>query len=428
MNKMGMSILFSKPVMRYSKSWLLQHKIETLVTAAIILDWLPYQIFGDGRLITSGTKFVALPLILLDFLRHPNSYQRVNYAWFYGAALIVGVGGGVLTGVNEFKSTLWALLPNILILMYYLKHRSWERINWILRVALWSSVFLPVWLLLVKLGFLEPEILIKTSEFSRFFAGANRSSLGLLIAFIPATFGGLMLTLPHMKQPIIRPAVFILLSAVGALLTGQRSANLVIFISLGLAMIIQLRHANIRQITKNILIVGILVAVVLVFWDTFFNTASRAFILRIQGYGEATVNTEIRIAMYRFFLQDLWSSPSLIGPGKHIAYTNLGVGMHFLVGEAYYIGGLLFSCVIVIGIILSGYRLMTKWVKSSDPMAYNVLSVLLILFVAFLIVESTHAGLNVRVVYMLLGLWLSAGKMDRYRLARSRRREAIVHG
>lgn len=383
--------------------WVFQHKIETLITLAIVLDWLPNQLLSEGSLITSATKLIVFPLLIIDFLRAPAGYLHLNYGWIYLIGVLLGTGGGVITGTIEPR-TLWSLLPNVGILLFYLKRRSLEDMKNILFVATIASAAIPVWLILAAFEVVDADVVIEGRAFSRLFAGANRSSLGILVAFIPASLGGMLLK--QTQKPDLRVAIgLIALSLFGPLLTGQRAANLVVWICLGFSWIFSLRRSKVKQSIQYIAVILALLVLAWGFWDKGLATYARPIMMRLQNYGEAEVNAEYRIRMYQVFFKEITTSFSLTATGYEPAKLLLGGGYHFILGEAYTLGGGFLFVVLLGGLFWAGVRLGIWWWKASDD--YMVVVVLLSLFIGFLITQSTHAGLNVRVVYFLLGLWLS---------------------
>lgn len=395
--------------------WAFRHKIETLITLAIVLDWLPAQLFAEGSLVTSATKLIVFPLLIIDFLYAPAEYLRPSYGWIYLIGLLLGTGGGVIMGAIGF-STLWSLLPNVGILLFYLKARSWEDTRNILYAATIASAVVPIWLILAAFGVVDPDILIEGREFSRFFAGPNRSSLGLLVAFIPASLGGVLL-LRTQKPNLIAALGLIALSLFGPLFTGQRSANLAVWICLGFSWVSALRKSKVKRSAPYVIIILMLLVIGWSLWNRGLASYARPITMRLQNYGEAEVNAEYRIRMYQVFFEEITTSFSMIATGYEPASLLLGGGYHFILGEAYTLGGFFLFAVLLGGLIRAGWRLGIRWWKAGDDFA--VATVLLSLFIGFLVNQFTHAGLNVRVVYFLLGLWLARNNNNTQRLTRN---------
>jgi hypothetical protein len=60
-----------------------------------------------------------------------------------------------------------------------------------------------------------------------------------------------------------------------------------------------------------------------------------------------------RLEMWKIFIDNLIKKPSLFAPGDNIMFSEVGAGPHFILGEAYYYGGLLSLFGILIIIIVS---------------------------------------------------------------------------
>ncbi len=307
-------------------------------------------------------------------------------------------------------NTFWSLLPNVGILMYYLKPRTWEDVQLILRVATMASIAAPVWLIMVWQGIVAPDIVIESQYFHRFFAGANRSTLGLVLAFIPASLGGILLTETRRRNSVLAIGL-VALVLFAPLLTAQRASNLVVWGCLGISSTSLLRRGDPKLFLKYAIVVFLLLVIVWGIWQNELAVFARPLIMRFQGYGEAQMNADYRMRMYLVFLQELISSPSTIATGYQFVYVTLGGKYHFLLGEAYTLGGIYLFAILFVGLLMASKNVIIDlWVKGNGD--YRTVSVLLSLFVGFLLNQSTHAGLNVRTIYLLLGLWLSAGKIQ----------------
>ena len=384
------------------------HNMDIFVTCAIMLDWLPSFFFGIDSSFFSGTKTIAMPLIIIDFLRNSNIYLKWNFALYFFVSFIIGVGGGVIIGVVPF-SWFWQLLPIIPILYFYQKPRSFERIRTILKTCFYTALFLPLSLLLTHFGLFtaSAEIIGKEGEQHRISAGTSWSSLGLIVIAISSTLAGLLVVKKSKKlnlRTFLLRAFILIVSLTSVFLTGLKSSigAFIITFSIGFLFSSYIDKKNrIRFITSLIFIFFI----------------ARSYIIKIfainlsryEGLTQETDSIAIRIEQWSFFFGHLISKHSLFPIGMENAMKGRWrySYSHFIIGEAYFFGGLIF----MIPIILLFYKSIRGAILTFKLIDNNIHKQTVLALISYLlgmlIILNFMPGLHTRVTYIILGLGLA---------------------
>ena len=195
-----------------------------------MLDWLPEAYLHLDASIYSGTKLIALPLILIDFFIYQKYYLKLNYGWLFVFTFLICVGSGAFYGTVSFSWFL-QLLPICPILLFYQKPRDLKEIRIILVTAFSCTLLIPLTLILTYLGVIEASVIYQSTiqyrEVYRISAVTSWSSTGLYFMFIPSSLAGILLARGSGRIKIIYyflSAFVLLLSISGLLLTGLRSS------------------------------------------------------------------------------------------------------------------------------------------------------------------------------------------------------------
>ena len=120
-----------------------------------------------------------------------------------------------------------------------------------------------------------------------------------------------------------------------------------------------------------------------------------------------------RITQYNILIDNLLRKPSLIPVGMEQS-MRLGLGgtlySHFIIGEAYFFGGLFFMVIVILGFLKAISRLTTFWRSHKNDPQINTVIILLSLILSYIAILSVMPGLHCRLVYIVLGLCLSFKK------------------
>jgi hypothetical protein len=380
------------------------------VTLGILFDWVPAYI-GLNPAYLSLLKIVVLPVLAVDFVRRPSDYLAARASGFGRLFLIsylVGVGGGVLLGTVSVDRFI-ALAPVSGVLMFYLKQRPPEETGRILRLALWAATAVSVVSILGAFGVLTPSYEQNLSTGSRYLTGVSYSTLGLFGAFIPAALGGIVFQRPDLRlqrRTVVLGSMLTVLGLVGMLVTGQRSAPAGFVLAFGLSFALYLLRSSIRNFGVAVALAAILT---ILGWQ--FQTPLAEIAATTMGRTESIwIDPEaggvgLRRTFYAQFADDLATHPALIAPGSTQFILTTGDIPHFIVGEAYYDGGLVFMVVVLAAFLMSGWR--TWWNCWFAPRGRAQYGMQLALWASVTSVLSLHPGLETRISYMLLGLWLA---------------------
>ena len=196
------------------------------------------------------------------------------------------------------------------------------------------------------------------------------------------------------------------------LLTALRAVVGVYLILLGLSFFSYLRrHVSLRRYLGIIFFLCFTLAIGFVFRSFLFDIMPTT-ISRFKLINEEE-SSLVRIDQYRLFLEDLLDEPHFFPIGMEIATGGKGPYMqiHSIVGEAFYDGGLILMLVLLWGFFYGGYRIWILWRYYRNTSIPNTIITLLFLFFGYIIVLSFHPGLHTRIVYIILGLCLSYGKI-----------------
>jgi len=384
-----------------------------LVTVALMLDWAPSFFFDVDPHFYSGTKFIIL-ILIVDIFINLKTYIKLRYGWLYFFALLLGVGGGVLEG-NVPLQRFWELLPTPIILLFYLKPRGDEEVISILKICFWCSLLVPVSTLLAFWGIISPTAIQESEHNYRIIGGVSWSSFGQYLIFIPATLGGIFLVRDLNKLKIkdyIISGASIMMGLSACLLTALRAVVGVYLIILGLSFFSYLRrHLSLRRGLSVILFLCITLGIVFFFRSFLFDIMPTT-ISRFQAINDEE-SSLVRIDQYRLLLEDLLDEPHFFPIGMEIATRGKGQYMqiHSILGEAFYDGGLILMLVLLWGFIYGGYRICTLRRRYRNTLRANIIITLLFVFFGYIIVLSFHPGLHTRIVYLMLGLCLSYGKV-----------------
>jgi hypothetical protein len=273
------------------------------------------------------------------------------------------------------------------------------------------ALLVPISILLAEQGVIQPTRVVEDDNFQRILSGTNWSSLGLYSAIISASLGGLWLV-SHARNLFMRLIVAVTLVAVGAVgfsLTAQRAAAIVYFVCLALsAGIFIVRVPTLSRSRRILAVIGV-AAILLALYQFSGETTASSLIYRMNNLNEGGEGgaAALPTAMHTVFFDDLGSSFYLFAPGGYAAYLQVGAYAHFILGEAYYDGGVLLMLTLIIGFVKSGWLLWRNLRDVQDPDGVRVVAVLAVIFVGFCISLSIQPGLNIRVLPMLLGMWLS---------------------
>lgn len=391
-------------------------KLTIIVTAALMLDWVPGY-FGLDPHFYSGTKLIALPLIIFDIIAvNPNAYLRLRYGLLFLLTMIIGTSAGVLFGNVPFQR-LWELLPVPLILLFYLKPRTHQEVISILRLCFYLSLPVPVSIILAFLGIFTPSSVSGiNTDIVRIVAGTSWSTAGLYLMFVPATLGGILFAYNSNKiriRNIIIANTLIFMGFCATLMTGGRTTLIMYLTTLCLSLLFLLK---VKYRSRYNYAFGITFLILVLSGGYLF----RPFVIdafQLMHYRFQIVNEDVsvqgRAEDYGYFLKQLFYEPRLlpIGTGAVQQKVSYSVASHFLFGEAYYVCGLLFMMCLLYGFFVSFYRLWKKRLRSHYYSEVNTCNALLILLFGFLIILSTHPGLHTRIVYVILGTCLSYGQI-----------------
>lgn len=386
------------------------------VTVALMFDWTPSFFFGLDPHVYSGTKLIALPLIIFEIIINIKKYIKLHYGWLYFFALIVGVGGGVLQENVPFQR-LWELLPTPIVLLFYLKPRSDEEVLNILRICFWCSLLVPVSTLLAFWGIITPSDLKESETIFRVIGGVSWSSFGIYLIFIPATLGGIFLVQDLNKLKIkdyIISGALIIIGLSACLLTALRSVGGVYIILLCLSLFLfQQRQLSLRHYLRIILLLCIVLGIGFLF-RSFLSDIMPTTIYRFKIIGEED-SSLARIDQYQLLLKDLLDldKPHFFPIGMDIAIKGRGPYMqiHSILGEAFYDGGLILMLVLLWGCSYGAYRMYKTWRNYRNISIANTIIMLLILIFGCIMVLFFQPGLHTRIVYIILGLCLSVKKV-----------------
>lgn len=383
------------------------HLLIILVTVGIVLDWVPGYLIGSNSFLASGTKLIIFPLLLFDFIRRPDTYLIPSFGWIFVGAYLVGVGGGVIFGTLP-QFWMLRLLPSVLILLFYSKRRTIPEIRSILNITLWSALIVPLVYVLASIGIGPSGNVVETEQFTRIFVGTNKGSFTLLLLIIPASIGGFLLRPSLRKFSLTRHAqyvIFLLLTLWGTLLIGQRAAVITVLGCLVLAWLLGFR---LQRGSKTLVFVFLLCILMGLLYPYYVSEEIDAVInsgtIRLRSFDDMSATK--REEAIDIFLSDLWPL-QLVGQGDAEIYQKIKSGPHFLLGEAYYTGGLIMLVTIVLLLWVGGRRVANTWLREREGQAGPIALVLLVMFLGFLFYMNTHPILNARIVPMMLGLWLS---------------------
>ena len=392
----------------------LDRKLTIVVTVALMLDWAPAYFFNLDISVYSGTKLVALPLILSDVILNLKHYVRPSYGLLFVIAFLMGIGGGYLDGSLAFGS-FWELLPIGPILLFYLKPRRIEDIQSILRTCFICSPIVPIALILAYIGILAPTDIKIGGKELRIVAGTSWSSLGLYVMFIPASLGGILLARNHYRLTIINyflSGIVLALGFFSLILTGLRSSigTYIFLIIVSLYLYLRGMSYKFNYYFKMIIPIFTILFIVLFFKSPLTNVAQTS----ISRF--ATIRTEpsalSRSEQYTFFIKKVFTEPSILPMGMDKAMQNRGIYSypHFIIGEAYFKGGLLFMFILLWGFLKGFSRLLTLWRTNKNYAHINTLAMLLSLLIGYMMILSVMPGLHTRLTYIVLGICLSVNR------------------
>lgn len=389
--------------------------VDRVVTVAVLLDWVPAAVFGEPLSGVSLTKFVVAPAIMLDFLLRPSSYLRgrpLILTATFASCVLVGVGGGVAEGQVTISRFL-AVLPNIPVFAFFVRRRSSRETLQVLRTCYWSALLAPVFIGLAAIGLVEPSMEVRTDEVQRLMAGASWSTIGLYMVVIAASLGGLLLH-PRLKNLSVKMTIAWLSvagSAMAIMVSGQRASAIGYALSMAVAVVVitHRRHWRGFLIVASTAIAALVVGILA--GDFVWQRAS-TLVFRFSELSQGTESAQIRWEQYAVWYQDLVTQHSVIGSGESSVISAVGTVPHFILGEAYYSGGLLLMLAMLVGFLAGGRSLIMKAFR--EPSGTDVDAMLLATWVGFLLVLCLHPGLSTRLLYLFGGLWLASPGIQSY--------------
>lgn len=398
-------------------SWLSSHKLAVLVVVGVVTDWLPSYLLGLPSGTISGTRLLVVPLVLLDMLRTPYSYLSVNYAVWYAFGL-ASVGAYSLVSGDGAGISVSSQVPNLLILMFFLKRRTNDELGKLLLVAVIAAFAVPVSLLLASTGVITPRVVVVELEFSRLLAGTNWSSLGLYFALIGATLGGRLLLTNLTGRAAwaawIGSSTALVLTFWAVLLPAQRSSLVGFVLCFGISLLLSARVSS-KLGFASLAVTALTVVLVSGALVSGLAEASSTSMMYRLATTQDDDSTDSRLATYQAFVDDVTNSPSFLADPSDEHLQRSGGRPHFIIGEAYYhMGGLLFALIIAAGFGVAAARVIHFWWRASTDADRLLAVALLSTFVGFAINLATHPGLSTRIVYMLLGFWLAANRGSSY--------------
>jgi hypothetical protein len=385
------------------------HYLDIIVTSALILDWAPSFFVGIDSSILSGTKMIAVPLIFIDFLLNTKTYLKVNFALYFFISFLVGVGGGVLTGNVSF-SWFVQLVPIIFVFYFYQKPRTFERIRIILKVCFITSMLIPFSLLLSYFGILTATatIIDEATQQNRTTVGISWSSLGITVIAISSTLAGLLTFKKSIKinlRSFLLRSFFIVFTLSSLFLTGLKSSIGAFTITFMISLLLSSSITKKNRIRFIFSIVSILFLARSFILNTFLLNLSR-----YENLSEETDSVAIRIEQYSYFFWHLFENHTLFPFGMENAMKGRWeyAYSHFIIGEAYFFGGIIFLIPILLAFYLSFKRSITayKFIKYDGVQKQTILALISYL-IGIALILSVMPGLHTRVAYIVLGLGVS---------------------
>ena len=385
------------------------HYLDIIVTSALMLDWAPSFFIGIDSLFLSGTKMVVVPLIFIDFVLNSKIYLKVNFALYFFISFLVGVGGGVFTGNVSF-SWFIQLVPIIFVFYFYQKPRTLERIRIILKVCFFSSMLIPISLILTYFGILSPAaaIIDEATQQNRTTTGVSWSSIGLIVIAISSTLAGLLTFRKSNKinlRSFMLRSVIIIFTLSALFMTGLKSSIGAFIITFMISLLFSssiTKKNRIRFIFSFSIILFLARSFII---DTFFLNFSR-----YENLSAETDSVAIRIEQYSYFLWHLFEKHTLFPYGMENAMKGRWeyAYSHFIIGEAYFFGGIIFMIPIILAFYLAIKRSITayKFIKDDNVQKQTILALISYLIGAVIIL-SFMPGLHTRVAYIILGLGVS---------------------
>lgn len=395
--------------------WVRSHPLEVMVVVGVLLDWLPRLLTGSEYL--SGTKLLILPAIAVDMVLRARLYLRLRGTIGFSLVVSLLLGLGVAVGTVEWPRMM-GVLPSLAIALFVLRLRSRQDMLAILRLATVLSLAVPVVIILNSLGLVSAVDPVELpGGLSRYRGGTNWSSIGLYL-ILPAAFlgGSLFPTGGRPGQKLRRTLMsmpLVGLVVVAALLTGQRAAVLCVAACACLSFL-----SGIVAGRASVLIPTLALALSV---PLFFpgsrgglDTATGAFQTRMEGaLNRDEASAEGRIDMYRMLVRDLGQHPLFVSPGEGGMYETLGFGPHFLVGEAYYNGGLGLFLLVVALFLRLYHRGYSVFLRVKMPLNAGVLSWI----TGILLATAFHPAMNLRILALSLSVaWVMTKQSPSVRL------------
>jgi hypothetical protein len=382
--------------------------LDLLAVAGIMLDWLPNVIMPNLPSVLSGTCLLSLPAVVVSLIMFPRRKQLDRY----GVAFAFALGIGLLSFLFEptqFRYYFGRYGINSLFFLFFLLPRSPFEHRRILQTALVLTAVIPVVQHLGSLGIVTPYMDRRQFGETRSFTGVSPSDLGLLLAVIPATLGGICLEAKAEGRArfwwIFAGIIYVSgLYAIG--LAGQRSASIAYVFCSVVALWGLLRQSARSPISLPliILIAGVIVS--------FFCLSLEMETFRLLSERFRTIQNDTsalsRVGMIEAIIADMTDKPHLLGPGIDRFIDIYGFEPHIIFGEFYYVGGwvLFLTGVAGLGVFLMRWRraAVIRMNEASSILwwIYSSLSIGLLLHCL------THTSFGVRALPMFFGLCMSA--------------------
>jgi len=403
-----------------------KENLSFIITICLVLNWIPQLILGDETKLANITTILAIGFIFIIFYDSASKYYYQAKIFFIliliSLAFLSGMLGGIILNNIPFRFLI-SFLPNIIIIFYYSQSMEISTKRLIVIALIIGSCITCLAVVLAGMGFLplvyESSYMGDGLKLERKWGGVPSSLLGSYVALMISSING-VIKLKKLINKIVYYTFILFLILYAFQITSQRSLALIILGSLFLMPIINLYFFKdtkyFKTKLKNLLLM-FLIFLFLVFVILYFQLFNNLFTLKYRFmamkedpvyYGGAQ-----RLEMWKILIDNLITKPSLFAPGDSILFSEVDAGPHFILGEAYYYGGLLSLFGILI-IIITSFNMFIRNIKLKyqfqEMYDYNwfIISSLF----SILVYLTVMPGFFSRIPFILIGLSLSSLKSN----------------
>lgn len=394
--------------------------LDYIIVIGCVIDWLPsymqQQITGSdlsAGFVFSATKLLIIPALFLDLILNTR-YWVFNHRLF----VILGMMAiGLIPPYLFGQSHPVRFVPhfiNIIVLFYFLRPRQYAHVKNLLIVTLVCSALVPISQFLAVSGILNPlkETRGGGEGAERVFAVTRTGTLGVYTGIILASLGGMLLGYWNTGFKLLTKQILgfciVVMALFTPLTTGQRSVMLLAVFTLFVAVLWALKT---RLITTTVMII-VAAAIFVVTLPLFFTLIEERFLYIVDRFDRMAIgqshltegSTYYRIAEYQDFFAQIFTSPSLYGPGIYAFYNKFGNVPHSLFGHAYYDGGVMFLA--LYGIY---FYYILKWMIACNPLKLrgdyaDTAFVMILICLSIMIYSMFMPLLNDRSIALIGGL------------------------